>query len=1098
MHKTFGYWLSLIIILFIPGEAAAYSHSHCLGENLRWSGNGRTLRANSTSFPSGAWRNALQEAVDRLNLNPSNFNYGLTTDSGGVALGNNSSEVWGSTNSSILNGAPAIAYSYWTCYWFFGDVVHMDEVDIVFDYGTPWQWTTSTNKSNLLRYGGSLRPIQTTALHEMGHGLKLNHVNYEYNIMGTDFEHIHVNGSIARAYFGEDASDGIAHLYGTASPNKEDLGVVHWKYNTASGEYSDHIKTQLYDSSNNVITSTVTVDGEDHYRVSPGQAVRVQFSYENNGANTQSNVAVGFYVSTNSWISTWDTKIASTSMTLSRDKVFTTKNTVTVPYDLTPGNNYWLGAIIDDNGSLSEVVEWNNATYIPIRIKPQQYGLIEKERAEFTKLLIKNPNYFGTFPDVQIPPVSIIKNNTKYEEIKCIGFYPEQNLLKAVIDVKLPVGYKGNLCSPGSFEYVRFFVDWNGDGDFEDTDEDVGITSVNVHDIPDAQQACLDKTKPLSYAVSVKVDSKKKTCNIPNLVKTRAILSWETQPTAGNANYPPVWGNVVDKWIQIKPANWLLKDIFKATVFEKLKLSPSDFDLETPISKTIMLTPAELKEIYRGKNVPEHRFNFTEIHQIAEKVLREPSLMAKYKEAPQYSKLVENIEVILTDKLNTKYEELHCVGLNYDLDTLVATLTVKLPNGYAGGLCTKGSYEYVAFWADVYDSIEQQCVWKYLGTASVNVHDIASIPPEGLQYAVRLPVDFSSYKDKCSKPKITKIRGILSWQTPPPDYNPNYNPVWGNKVDKLIQIKPSNITMGQQVPYISATGGMAVEKISGNPDTVVPSALGSGYANGTSLDGGGPALESPFGSSIKISGHISSPPDDPADPFKLKYKVQYKKSGEATWHDITNQFEITISTWDGLSWSQSSKDQIATGGYYKYEEDLTLPVQHFVEDFVLAQWGTPVPEGDGLYNVRVLLYKPGAPAAPDVPADHLSSNVIKVQVDNTRPEAAVSLDAGPCTKFNPGDIITGKFTATDAHIWKYSLSVLPPVVNPPMITPSSAVYPNPALPAVNTPFLMTTTAGTTPCGYVIYLYVWDRTIVNNHMSGNRAPASVGLCLLEEK
>ena len=60
--------------------------------------------------------------------------------------------------------------------------------------------------------------IQTTGAHEFGHGLGLLHVNTEYNIMGNDFEHIHVNGSTATAYTGEDAADATVFLYGARSP----------------------------------------------------------------------------------------------------------------------------------------------------------------------------------------------------------------------------------------------------------------------------------------------------------------------------------------------------------------------------------------------------------------------------------------------------------------------------------------------------------------------------------------------------------------------------------------------------------------------------------------------------------------------------------------------------------------------------------------------------------------------------------------------------------------------------------------------------------------------------------------------------------------
>jgi hypothetical protein len=380
--------------------------------------------------------------------------------------------------------------------------------------------------------------------------------------------------------------------------------------------------------------------------------------------------------------------------------------------------------------------------------------MVEKTRSDFKKLIIRNPNYFGTFPEIKIKPVLPMKANTKYEELKCIGFYPDTDLLEAVIDVKLPYGYKGSLCSSGSFEYVRFFVDWNGDGDFEDEGEDVGITSVNVHDIPDTKKACLDATKPLSYALTLKIDSKKRVCTLPNLVKVRAILSWNVPPPEGKPNQPPVWGNVVDRWVQIKPAKFLLIDVLKVADLKKIKVDTSMLDLNIPISQLKPLAPLELKKLYIGKDVPELRFNVAEIVQTANKIKYNPNLMVNYQLKPQFSQLIENVNVVLAEKPNTKYEELHCVGLNYDLDTLVATLTVKRSCGYSGNLCTQGSYEYVAFWAYVYDQIEQMCAWRYLGTSSVNVHDIEPLPAGGLQYAVFLPVDLSNYKDTCGNRQI--------------------------------------------------------------------------------------------------------------------------------------------------------------------------------------------------------------------------------------------------------------------------------------------------------------------------------------------------------
>ena len=95
-------------------------------------------------------------------------------------------------------------------------------------------------------------------------------------------------------------------------------------------------------------------------------------------------------------------------------------------------------------------------------------------------------------------------------------------------------------------------------------------------------------------------------------------------------------------------------------------------------------------------------------------------------------------------KADVSYEELECLGLEYNLDRLVATFRVKKPNGFSGGLCSKGSLEYVAFWADWEDT----CDWTYLGTVTVNTHDIP-IPAGGLSYSAILPVDLSKVRRPC-------------------------------------------------------------------------------------------------------------------------------------------------------------------------------------------------------------------------------------------------------------------------------------------------------------------------------------------------------------
>ncbi|SRR6266849_776610 len=77
------------------------------------------------------------------------------------------------------------------------------------------------------------------------------------------------------------------------------------------------------------------------------------------------------------------------------------------------------------------------------------------ERLQFPKLIAKNPNYFGTFPEVKLPPIFPLSNDTTFEELTCVGYNPDQGILEAVIQVKQATGYLGNECTPGSCEYIR-------------------------------------------------------------------------------------------------------------------------------------------------------------------------------------------------------------------------------------------------------------------------------------------------------------------------------------------------------------------------------------------------------------------------------------------------------------------------------------------------------------------------------------------------------------------------------------------------------------------------------------------------------------------
>ncbi len=136
--------------------------------------------------------------------------------------------------------------------------------------------------------------------------------------------------------------------------------------------------------------------------------------------------------------------------------------------------------------------------------------------------------------------------NTDYEELNCVGYDPNNDALIGVIKVKKSAGYSGALCTAGSREYVAFWVDW-GDGAGWTY---AGTSSVRVHDI------ALLPAGGLHYAVFEVLGSAKrrKACfQGAATAKVRAILSWQTPPSASNPDWVPHWGNREETTIQLNP-----------------------------------------------------------------------------------------------------------------------------------------------------------------------------------------------------------------------------------------------------------------------------------------------------------------------------------------------------------------------------------------------------------------------------------------------------------------------------------------------------------------------------------------------------------------
>lgn len=688
-------------------------------------------------------------------------------------------------------------------------------------------------------------------------------------------------------------------------------------------------------------------------------------------------------------------------------------------------------------------------------VKDTSLALLKPEQARenLHLLLLANPNYFGNLKDSKLKPILKIVGDTAYERLGCVGYSAALKRLEAVVSIGQVSGYGGGLCTNGSQEYVRFYLSF----DNGTTWQDQGVSSFTVHDLPGA--------KPLEYSVALPVTIPEYLCFFENLPKVRAILSWNYDPPANTPGFVPVWGNVVEATIQIPGTHFI---IFKDLLAEaKLKL-PETLSAMVDVGQAIATNPPktptlrELAAAYRGKPVMPHRLVYPEIAKLG---ALSAELVVKHPIAELGFDLASIIGDILATSGDTTFEQLGCVGLDPNRSALAGVVKVKAPYGFGGGPCTTGSTEYVAFWVD------WGAGFDYVGTATINAHDIAGIPADGLEYAVALPVNLATHAQPCQKgPKTAVVRAILSWGSPPPPANPNYVPVWGNRVDALVQVPPGEIFV-PGTPDIAIIGGIGVASIdttgvSAKPGCTLPNALFA--LTGSYADPWVHSRQCPFGGQIVIQG---------APSVGSKYRAWVQKGGTPGQTLLSDP--ILTTDWLGnATWRSPDAN-----GFFTY-----LDSSQNIDD-VLAYWYS---SGDDQWHVWLEI----ADTSDNVFG---STPPYLIQLDNSAPAAEIHIDSGgDCKQFGLGTTIGGHFLARDLHFGAFSLTTTPASLTPPPNEPATATPSTVQTATAPGDAWSLSTAGMVPCGYVVALWVYDNTIVGSSPgSHNAAYADVGFCLIDK-
>jgi hypothetical protein len=509
--------------------------------------------------------------------------------------------------------------------------------------------------------------------------------------------------------------------------------------------------------------------------------------------------------------------------------------------------------------------------------------------------------------------------------------------------------------------------------------------------------------------------------------------------------------------------------IFPPEIFEiaKVKLPPYLAEIlppDVPIqTKPKVFTAAELSVQYKSKRVPVHRYAFKEISNF---VMAKNTLNAE-----AFAKILPGIVIdpSIIGKLfpktdgDTSFEELECIGLDPNFpDTLVGVIQVKKASGYSGGPCSDGSREYVTFWGDFDGNGSFETC---LGTTSVKVYDV-DVPPQGVYYAVRLPVDLTQYRQACQDgAKVVRIRAILSWNVAVDCANPNQVPTWGNREETLINIAPG---LSAPAGKIAILGGIPTSMIDNFTGLTTPNAVFA--TNNLPPDNPDGNLLTPDGRPCPFAGRVSVQ-GYPVNGYS--YKVEVTPAGGGAPTAVVT--DLIVTDLNGNTSTHSANPITLRFDY--------LPPNQNINS-LLAQWDST---GDDKWSVKLSVYDGGGIL--------VSTDTHLIQLDNTWPEASIEITtgAGNCGKFSIGTQLAGNFVARDLYLSSYSLYVIPNV-NPPGVgvpVPSSGLVNTAVTPG--DPWTLDTTLMAT-CGYVIVVHAIDRAIVNSQSLGHHSSASAGFCL----
>jgi hypothetical protein len=319
------------------GAAQAAGWLTCDGTPTKWNGYRADMYISTTSFPAGtSWDSSLQNAMWHWNnAGGTGFNFFVGRDTDGTHSSSNGvNEIY--LSGTEVGSALAVTSFRYYCYWFFGTQTGASEADIAFNSNYAWN-TGALSYASL----GSPYNFELVAAHELGHAMGLQH---EDRWMAT-----------MNSYY---PNSGTLGYYKEVDPLGDDRVGARILYPDGSGEYD--VAGSAFKRTGTG-TSDLVSSPTWAYR---GSTVSLEFTFSNQGTDFR-GFDIGFYLSTNDYISTFDRWLGTNyGASAGSGGMGTFTRTLTIPSDIAPGT-YYLGFLMDPTNAFGENNENNNNQPMP-------------------------------------------------------------------------------------------------------------------------------------------------------------------------------------------------------------------------------------------------------------------------------------------------------------------------------------------------------------------------------------------------------------------------------------------------------------------------------------------------------------------------------------------------------------------------------------------------------------------------------------------------------------------------------------------------------------------------------------------------------------